>query len=749
VRLALINREKLQALGSALVAEFDNLVSRIRTGWGVEHTEAGGHTEVHAETLSTGRLVFSDIVTDNLNVPLIHNYDPGGFNTASVLRVNPASDGAMISGLRVPLDAAGNVLDGRVLVLENVTEQGRHIRLAHENSPEGQGSFARNRFRLPRQPLPVNASSEFVVHPSMFVTLIYNAPKARWVIASSSIDQSIAYFQMSASVFTVSMPNHWAAKTWRIIPTARDLLVLAFTSAGVPDDEIRTLVNDGNYALRLLHAHPSGAAADRLYCPGGMRYMLNPRESVDLQKIRGGGWRLLLKADQWIDAPWSASWFTGSGGSWAPGTVNTFAYQLDGNKMTVSFHLTAMTITGTPGVLLLIIPDNRLAARNMSVRLALAWDATGFRTNAVVSTNPGQGYLYFHVDPFGSQNWAAVSAGAYFLGQITFWVKEDHQIQEPHTDVLHADSGHADAEHGDIAHVDAIHVDSHGDTAHGDGTHADVIHNDFHTDNVHLDTHSDVAHNDTHTDVAHVDIPHTDFNHIDAHTDSPHGDTAHQDQAFHDVPFQDYHSDAGHFDQHGDQILNHSDSHTDQTHGDCQGHTDAFQHCDGMQHWDAHGDQQIDGDHYDNHGDTPIHTDTHGDAGTHDDTHTDAPHVDVHNDQFHDDVPHQDVTHSDAVHQDTHDDLASLYTPHYDTPHSDLHTDGAHTDSHTDIPHEDSHTDVLHQDASHADVTHSDSHSDVPHSDTLHTDQGHTDAPHGDAGHQDAGLHTDENHTDF
>jgi len=52
MRLVLINREQLQRIGSALVDELDNLVSRIRGSWRIEHTDEGGHGDITADTIT-------------------------------------------------------------------------------------------------------------------------------------------------------------------------------------------------------------------------------------------------------------------------------------------------------------------------------------------------------------------------------------------------------------------------------------------------------------------------------------------------------------------------------------------------------------------------------------------------------------------------------------------------------------------------------------------------------------------------
>ncbi len=702
MRLSLIHREKLQALGSYLVSELDNLVARIRTGWNVEHNEDGEHTHVHAETISTGRVVYASVVADSISLTQ-HNYDPG-FDTASVLRVTPEVDGVKITGLKVPQDETGAVLDGRVLILENHTETGKALILCHELSADGQGSFARNRFRLPRQPLATNAITEFVVHPSMFVTLIYNATKARWIIASASIDNTSAFqaFATSQNDFTFGTSPR-AMRTWRLIPEAEDLYITGFTRDQLPEDEKKTVVNDGEFTLSLLHAHVNSSIENRIYCPGGVRYLLHPRESVEIQYIRGGngGWRILSKADQWIDVAYNAGNFSAGGGSsptWVVGSGDhqTLCYQIDGNKMTVSFHLTGTSITGSPTFLHFPIPDGRTSARFQTLRLT-AYDGSGPQSNAIAQVNPGGSAIFFFSEVTGAVAWTDVTNGAHILGTITFMIRDDcGSISEAHTDVAHADDAHTDAEHTDVAHVDVIHVDTHGDTAHSDSSH------------------SDVAHSDTHSDVAHTDVAHVDFNHIDTHEDDAHDDAAHSDT----------HSDVAHDDSHSD--VAHSDSHSDAAHDD--------QHSD-VAHVDEHADSHSDHDDFDH---IDFHLDTHDDTA-HTDTHGDTAHEDSHGDDAHSD------SHSDVAHDDTHSDVA-----HQDDPHDDTHTDFAHADTpHEDVSHNDAHSDVSHSDGAHSDTAHADSHSDTPHSDTAHTDAGHTDAPHGDSAHEDVGLHCDTSHVDM
>ena len=721
MRLALINREKLHALGAALVGEFDNLVARIRAGWGVEHSEDGRHGEVHAATISTGRVVFADIVSDAINQSVVNNYHPN-IETASLLRLTSSLAEVTISGLQVPQDAQGAVLDGRMLIVENVSVSGTVIRLVDQSSGEGQQSFARNRFHIPRGPAPSNATNVFLIHPTTLVTLVYNAQRSLWIVMSQSNENTVGFTAFSSAQHNLEVSGSYRTiRTWRVVPEAVDLVISGFNAALIPASEKKTLVNDGVFTVAILHANTGSLAPNRVYCPGGARYLLHPREAVELQRIATGGWRMLSKADQWIDVIAEVGLFVSDPGStWSLPTMTTLCYQADGNSMTLAYVLPDWTLTGAGSATLRIrIPDGRVAARDIRQRCAQAYDGTGGAVESFARTVPGDSYVHFYHDQFAGP-WP-VTAGAstgYLSGEITFMVGEAcNVIVEAHTDVAHADAGHGDAEHGDVIHVDAGHVDSHSDTAHADSSHTDLAHTDAHTD---------TAHTDTHGDSAHQDVGHVDFSHSDTHDDDAHDDVTHQDDPHDDVPFDDHHIDS-----HGD--VQHDDFHSDVGHEDF--HSD-------QPHMDEHDD------HYDDifHDDL-FHLEDHGDAHgdtTFDDQHFDAEHGDFHNDahtdQGHEDDAHDDVTHQDDPHDDTHGDLA-----HADTPHADA----GHSDAHSDVTHVDTHSDGAHGDAAHSDTGHTDSHSDVPHGDALHTDAGHTDTSHGDSSHQDVGMHCDEIHADM
>jgi hypothetical protein len=618
VKLILINRERLQSVGSFLVDEFDSLISRIRGGWKIEHTDDGQHGHVHAQTVASGRLVFSDIVPVNVNTAQVDNYDPGS-ETAAILRLNSDLSEVTITGLRAPQDENGMVLDGRVLVLENVSSAGTVFRIPHQDTR----SFPRNRFDGPRIGDSVTVASSTVevrLHPASTLVLTYNAAKANWIVHSQSNDSYIGHTEFGTSQNDFQPSLSWRAlRTARIAATASNLTISGFLSTNIPDTERKTVVNDGLYTIAILHANTSSAIANRVYCPGGVRYLLHPRESMELQRIAGGGWRVIEKADQWADIAFNAGNFTTDTGTWtvASGDVTTLAYQLDGNKMTVSFDLRTTSVASSPTQLRIALPNGRIIARTMQNPILAKDNGTAVST-AYVEALAGQTYLRIFKD-LASTAWSAATDTTELRGQITFMVRDDCAgISEAHTDISHGDTGHQDADHSDVAHVDGAHVDTHSDVAHSDALHGDVAHSD---------THSDVAHtDDIHEDVAHVDSAgcntHTDA----AHTDSPHGDNG---------PHED----------HGD--IEHQDS----------GH---------------HGDEP--------HGDI-AHDDTHCDQGHGDTAHVDEAHEDVAHSDSHSDTAHSDQGHSDNAHQDTHSDTPHSDTAHTDQGHSDTaHSDSAHQD---------------------------------------------------------------------
>src|SRR5690606_17792274 len=97
---------------------------------------------------------------------------------------------------------------------------------------------------------------------------------------------------------------------------------------------------------------------------------VHPRETCDLHRT-SSGWRIVEKADQWVDMPFDAGNFTTDTGTWtvAEADQNTYAYQIDGNKMTVSFDIRTSTVASSPTQLRIAVPGGRTIARTMQNRV--------------------------------------------------------------------------------------------------------------------------------------------------------------------------------------------------------------------------------------------------------------------------------------------------------------------------------------------------------------------------------------------
>lgn len=620
MKIALINRERLLSLGQFLVDELDSLVARIRASWEVQHTADGAHAHVTADTISVGRLTYSDIAEVTISTSETNNLDPEGLSTAGLLRLQSSLGLATITGIHVPQDESGAVLDGRVLVLENISTD-----TVFTLSAEDTNSSPRNRIITPWGPPLYGDASPMLVYlrPAMVMVLIYNADRARWITQVYRKDENQTFNTLAPAVLNnVNTAGLRRAGIWRLQFTGTGATISGFDATNVPETTLFRVTNTGLYKFEFLHMNTGSNAGNRIQCPGGVRYMLHPRESVDVVKT-ATGWRLLEKADQWIDVTFAAGNFTANGaGTWTVQSADqgTLAYQIDGNKMTVSFFLNSTSVAGGPTSLQIAIPGGRTAARTMVAALAQCVDNGVEKTSAHVAVAAGFAFLFLRVDATAATAWANSTNATNVSGQITFMVYDDcAAVDEDHSDIAHADTVHADADHSDVTHVDTSHADSHSDSAHADG---------FHSDTPHVDTpHSDVSHSDSHTDVAHVDV-------------------AHDDVAHEDVAHSDFHEDfpqGGHGDEHDD------DPHQDVTHGDAE-HEDT-----------AHDDVA--------HSDV-AHSDVAHDDVTHaDDAHGDSAHADTHSDTPHSDTAHVDQGHGDTPHADTaHDDLGY----HCDVTHSDI-----------------------------------------------------------------------------
>lgn len=627
MKLILSQRDRLQSLGSFLVDELDNLIARIKGSWNIEHDEEGGHKHVHATSVSTGRLTFSGIASETITATQVNNYSVLGLETAAMLRLNAESlTPISITGITVPLDDAGTVLDGRALVIENVSTVTTFVL-----ESESTYSVPRNRIHTSNQAtMPdVAESARLYIPPASLILLTYNATLARWAAHSRNIDDNVRALEQATAVYDdLTVANWLGIRTLRLSFTGAAATISGLDSTGIPETHRKTLVNAGLYAFDILHQNTGSSTANRVACPGGVRYRLHPRECCDILRT-AEGWRIVEKADQWADVTFSAGNFTASTGDWtltSPDQV-TWCYQLDGNRMTASFELDSTTVSATPTELRIAIPLGRVSARRMSAPLASALDNSTAVDSGRAEVAAGGTYISIFKNSAGTA-WAAATNATSVRGQITFMVRDDTgTISESHTDVSHGDTGHSDADHTDVTHVDSAHADTHGDAAHNDASHGDVAHLDTHSDvaysdTAHVDTHSDVAHSDVaHSDAAHSDVAHVD-DHVDEHGDAtPHGDD-HSDQAYSDVA----HSDEAHSDSE------HTDTHSDTAHTD------------------------------------NAHADTHSDTG-----HSDSGHVDTAHSDSHSDTPHSDTAHVDGGHGDT---------PHSDSAHSDIgyHADTDHAD---------------------------------------------------------------------
>ena len=624
MKLILTNREKLAGVSQFIVDALDNLVARIRGGYNVEHNDDDTHGNVHAESIATGRVVFSDIVEIANSIGQLDNFAPGGLDTAAVLRIN-SSLATIITGIQVPRDENGNILDGRFLTIENTSDT-KALYFQQEHTASAQY----NRFTLPYN-TPANQALAQVA-PRSFVHLIYSAKSSRWLVHGQSNNQIVAYVSNSSNDDNLNVSGFTGCRELLIDKTAAGKTISGFESSNVVIGDRKRLVNFGLYAFEILHANTGSTAANRVYCPGQVRYKVHPREAVELEAIVGGGWRLITsgKADQWIDVAYSAGNFTASAGNWTVGSGDqtTYAYQLDGNKMTVAFEIYTSSVSAAPATLNIAIPGGKTAARTMRTALGVAVDAGVLVNTGMIYVAAGGTVINIYKDVAATAWTTTAGDNTYVGGQITFMVQDaSGSISEPHTDVAHGDTAHSDADHSDTAHVDVAHGDSHGDSTHTDVSHQDTAHVDSHDDVAHSDAaHTDVSHSDTHDDVAHGDVANN-------HGDSPHSD--HDDlgsaEQHNDTP----HSDSGSY--HVDTA--HSDSHSDVAHSDAA-HTDVS--------------------HSDSHSDTSHSDSAHGDTG-HSDSHSDTvPHSDV----AHVDVAHGDTVHADAVHQDV--------GMHYDTTHVDI-----------------------------------------------------------------------------
>lgn len=651
MKLILTNREQLASLGTFLVNEFDSLIARIRGSWNVEHKDDDTHGNVHADTIASGRVTFSDIITDTVTASAQQdNYAPANLDTAALLRITTAFNILDITGIKVPQDAGGTVLDGRLLVIENITST-TIIRLYNEHT----SSLQRNRISLPWVPQGTETALQwFSIMPGSIVMLIYNAAKTRWVVHGQTNEGISLTASFSSSQNNYNPSGFRSSKYVSLTASAANLTISGFdglTTVGatnIPYPSTKVITNDGLYTFDLLHMNSSSLQANRIACPGSVRYRVYPRESVTIYRSAADTWKIAEKADQWVDVTYDAANFTASAGNWTvdSGDVETLAYHLDGNKMTVSFQITTTDVSAAPVSLRITIPNSRTAARTMRNALAAAVDAGTNVNTGFCKVTAGGTVIDIFKDAAGTAWTLTAADNTSVYGEITFMVRDDcATITENHSDVAHGDTAHADVEHSDIAHSDVAHGDSHSDSSHTDIAHADVAHTDV--------AHSDVTHSDTHDDSSHTDV---------AHSDVSHSDVAHDDVA----------------------------------------HTDV-DHVDGFDHTDDGGDPNNPPNHTD-HVDIPHEDVTHSDV-SHEDvahsdvSHSDGAHADSHSDVAHTDVAHSDVTHQDSAHADAgHTDSHSDTVPHSDVTHVDVaHSDTVHADS--------AHVDVgYHCDTSHADV---------------------------------------------
>lgn len=625
MKLFVSYRERLQALGQVLVDEFDAIIARVRGAWNVEHKDDDTHGHVHADSVATGRVTFSDIVEATLSSNQTDNLSVGGLDTAALLRLDVAASVnlALLTGIQVPRDENGQIIDGRWLTIENVSNTASiYLPLEYTSSTQT------NRFLF-----AYNAPSGIAlmqIAPRSFAYVAYNAKAARWIVHGQSNDLVITTTSNSSNDNDFTVAGFAGAREIQIDKTAANKTISGFSSTNVAFGACKRIVNIGLYAFDILHANTGSVTANRVYCPGQVRYRVHPREAVDIELLNGGGWKLIAsgKANQWIDVTYASGNFTTDVGTWTVGSGDqiTYAYQLDGNRMTVSFDLRTTTVATNPTQLRIAVPGGKTIARTMQNTIKAADAGTEIST-AYAEVVPGETFIRVYKN-LAAGAWGAATDTTRVTGQITFMVLDaSGSISEPHSDVAHGDTAHSDSDHSDVAHVDVAHGDSHGDSTHTDVSHGDLAHSDSHSDVAHSDTsHTDVSHVDTHDDVAHGDVANT-------HTDTPHAD--HDDLGSASQHDDVDHGDGGSY--HVDTA--HTDSHSDSAHSDVA-HTDVS------------------------------HSDTHSDTAHSDSAHGDTGHSDSHSDTVpHSDVTHVDVAHGDTVHADSvHADVGM----HYDTTHVDI-----------------------------------------------------------------------------
>jgi hypothetical protein len=621
-------REQWRALGDFALTTLDNLISSLQGAWKVEHTDDDRHGHVHATTLQVGRMSFSTILTaEAFGVSPVNNFNDSRLRDAGLLRVNASGlSEVSLTGIQVPQDENGAVLDGRVLAIENIS-QSAIIALEQEDTQ----SSPANRFSIPfvSGTAPTVISRYFLL-PNTVTLIVYDAALARWKVFSRTNDEIMGYYEFGANQNDLNFSGWRPCRVARLVPTAANLTISGFLETSIPVPSRKTIINEGTYRFAILHMNTASAAASRVQCPGGTMYYVNPRESVELYRETDGTWHINLKADQWTDVAYNAANFTADVGTWGVDAADqvTLAYQIDGNMMTVSFRLLSTDVSAAPAVLSIPIPAGRVAARWMrNVITVTDAGVFGFGFAEVVA---GQTAINFS-KAAGAAYTATAADNTNIIGQITFMVETScATVSEPHTDTAHGDTAHADGGHSDVAHVDTAHVDAHTDTAHSDAGHGDTAHADVaHSDVAHSDTaHVDGAHQDSHSDVAHADDPghndtHTDF--TDSFTDGvTHSDRAHEDS----------HTDSA---VHDDTA--HADSHSDSAHGDSA------------------------------HSDTAFSDTAHSDVAHSDSAHSDTAFADSHSDTPHSDTAHADSTHTDTAHADSaHIDVGL----HCDTAHADV-----------------------------------------------------------------------------
>lgn len=127
----------------------------------------------------------------------------------------------------------------------------------------------------------------------------------------------------------------------------------------------------------------------------------------------------------WTTPAFNSADFTASGGmAWTveTGDVATLAYLIIGKTMIINFHITATTVSGTPGTTLRIkIP----AAKSSAKRIACPFTAydngtnvTGMALCALGSTN-----IELTKNFDASSNWTSSTNNTYVTGSITFEIQ--------------------------------------------------------------------------------------------------------------------------------------------------------------------------------------------------------------------------------------------------------------------------------------------------------------------------------------